>query len=73
MEENPVNKLITVIVLGAGLAFGNAFAADAAPTKAKSKQQTKMATCNKDAKEKSLKGDERKKFMSTCLKAKVQA
>jgi len=31
-------------------------------------QQSKMATCNKEASGK--KGDERKKFMSECLKAK---
>jgi hypothetical protein len=29
-----------------------------------------MKTCNADAKTKDLKGDERKKFMSECLKAK---
>jgi hypothetical protein len=32
-------------------------------------QQEKMKTCNKDAGDKKLKGDERKKFMSDCLKA----
>ncbi len=32
-------------------------------------QQDKMKTCNKEAGEKKLKGDERKKFMSDCLKA----
>jgi hypothetical protein len=32
-------------------------------------QQQKMTTCNADATAKSLKGDERKAFMSTCLKA----
>jgi hypothetical protein len=32
-------------------------------------QQEKMTTCNSDATAKSLKGDERKAFMSTCLKA----
>jgi hypothetical protein len=32
-------------------------------------QRTKMTTCNADASAKSLKGDERKAFMSTCLKA----
>lgn len=31
-------------------------------------QQEKMKSCNKEAKEKTLKGDERKKFMSGCLK-----
>lgn len=30
-------------------------------------QQEKMKACNADAKAKALKGDERKKFMSTCL------
>jgi len=30
-------------------------------------QQEKMKSCNKDATEKSLKGDERKAFMKTCL------
>lgn len=45
-------------------------AAPAAETKAdaKPKQQDKMKTCNADAKSKELKGDERKKFMSSCLK-----
>ena len=33
-------------------------------------QQGKMATCNKDAGAKDLKGDARKKFMSECLSAK---
>jgi len=32
-------------------------------------QQGKMATCNKDAAVKDLKGDARKKFMSDCLSA----
>ena len=66
-----MKKLIPLIVIAAGLAFGNAYAAkeEPAPAKPKTKQQIKMAGCNKDAKEKSLKGAERKKFMSTCLKA----
>ena len=33
-------------------------------------QQNKMTTCNADASAKTLKGDERKAFMSNCLKAK---
>lgn len=32
-------------------------------------QQNKMTTCNADASAKSLKGDDRKAFMSSCLKA----
>ena len=33
-------------------------------------QQEKMSFCSKDAKAKGLKGDERKKFMSECLRKK---
>ena len=39
----------------------------AKPAKAGGTQQIKMKSCNKEAGEKNLKGDERKKFMSTCL------
>lgn len=35
-----------------------------------SPQQEKMVTCNKDAKTKALKGDDRKKFMKECLSTK---
>ena len=35
---------------------------------ASSAQRDKMKACNADAKTKGLKGDERKKFMSACLK-----
>jgi len=35
---------------------------------ARSAQQEKMKACNADAKTKALKGDERKAFMSDCLK-----
>ncbi|MEO8343026.1 MAG: PsiF family protein [Gallionella sp.] len=47
-------------------AAGAADKTAAAP--AKVKQQDKMKSCNADAKAKALKGDERKKFMSSCLK-----
>ncbi len=45
-------------------------AAPAAPAAKKpvTAQQQKMKDCNAKAKEKALKGDERKKFMSGCLK-----
>lgn len=35
--------------------------------KAKMPQQEKMSACSKEATNKSLKGDDRKKFMSQCL------
>ncbi len=36
-------------------------------------QQQKMKTCNADPQAKTLKGDDRKKFMSTCLSAPAAA
>ncbi|ATP47002.1 PsiF family protein [Pseudomonas kermanshahensis] len=36
-------------------------------------QQEKMTSCNADATAKALKGDERKAFMSNCLKKSVPA
>ncbi|HTI96912.1 MAG TPA: PsiF family protein [Rudaea sp.] len=50
---------------------GEAAAPAAAPAKtasAKETQQEKMKSCNAEAKTKSLKGADRKTFMSTCLK-----
>ncbi|ANY89576.1 MULTISPECIES: PsiF family protein [Pseudomonas] len=52
---------VPLLVLGV-LISAQSFAATA--------QQEKMTTCNAQASEKALKGDERKAFMSTCLKAK---
>lgn len=55
-------KMLRVPLLMIGLLLcSQGFAATA--------QQNKMTTCNADATAKSLKGDERKAFMSTCLKA----
>ena len=59
----------TTAVLTGFLATGSAWAADPAG-KDKPSQQNRMKTCNADAKAKSLKGDERKAFMSECLKGK---
>jgi hypothetical protein len=60
-------------VLKSDAAAGAPAATPATPAKpatpaASSTQQDKMKRCNADAKAKELKGDERKKFMSTCLK-----
>lgn len=52
------------------LAFGFASPSFAADKKEPTTQQNEMVACKKEAGEKSLKGDERKKFMSGCLKAK---
>ncbi len=47
-----------------------ASAATPAVPAAQSTQQNKMKTCNKDAADKMLKGDERKAFMKSCLSNK---
>ena len=62
-----MNKLLSVIALGACLSFGAAHAANKGPTQ----QQNKMTACNKEAGDK--KGDERKAFMKECLSAKHTA
>lgn len=56
------------LCLTAVLCAQPAMAADEA--KAPTAQQSKMKTCNADAKD--LKGDERKAFMKTCLSAKAE-
>jgi len=73
-QESHMKKLFALMGLGLSLSLGSAFAAGtAAPAPApaaKSAQQGKMATCNKDAGDKALKGDARKAFMKDCLSAK---
>ena len=39
-----------------------------APTEAQKKQQERMKSCNEQAGAKKMEGDDRKKFMSACLK-----
>ncbi len=66
-----MKKFLTLLatVAALGLSMGAAHAADAAA--AATPQQSKMKTCNMDAKDK--KGDERKAFMKECLSAKPAA
>lgn len=67
-------------VLAIAFAFTCTAHAAAAPETAPGKsgkpltaQQARMKGCNADAKAKSLKGDERRAFMSTCLKGGTNA
>ena len=60
---------IAAFVTGLCLAHASSFAAEPKPAD-KPSQQNRMKTCNTDAKAKNLKGDERRGFMSECLKAK---
>jgi len=52
-------RISLCMVLSAGLM--------AVPAHAANEQQTRMTTCNADAKTKALQGDERKAFMKSCL------
>ena len=65
-----MKTLITLVALS--FIAGSTYAADQekkAPSPAQLAQQEKMKSCNAEAKAKAFKGDERKKFMSECLKA----
>ena len=57
---------LMIFAIGA-FAASPALAAEA-PAKHLTPQQQKMATCSHEAGEKALKGDERRAFLSTCLK-----
>jgi hypothetical protein len=61
-----MKKLISLMAVAFAFSFG--MTAQAADGDAKTAQQSKMGTCNKDAEGK--KGDERKAFMKECLSAK---
>jgi hypothetical protein len=76
MNRDDPMKIFSMTALATTLATAAAAAAFAMPVRAASdataesappKQQTRMATCNKDAVGK--KGDERKAFMKQCLSA----
>jgi hypothetical protein len=60
--ENAMKMVRVPLMLLGLLMCSQGFAATA--------QQEKMKTCNADATTKALKGDERKAFMSDCLKKK---
>ena len=75
MGEN-MNKLVIALVAGL-FCLGVAQAEDKKPAekaaspvaeKKMSAQQSKMGDCSREAKQKKLAGEERKQFMSTCLK-----
>ena len=69
-----LKAMIAVVVLAC--AAGHSLAAEKetkAPTPAQQAQRERMKACNADAGKQQLKGDERKTFMSTCLKGKKAA
>lgn len=60
-----MKKLLSLLAVGFAFSMSLSPLAQAADSSAKTAQQTRMATCNKDAEGK--KGDERKAFMKECL------
>jgi hypothetical protein len=60
-----MKRSIWLVTLGAALAAATL----TQPALADNSQQTKMTTCNADAKTKGLTGDDRKAYMKTCLSA----
>lgn len=65
-----MSKLLSaMVVVACALPFSAVHAASAA----QQAQQDKMKVCNKQAGDKQLKGDDRKKFMSDCLSADSSA
>jgi hypothetical protein len=60
-------RTLTALLSGALIATTGAWAQDKDKPTA---QQQKMKSCNAQASKKDLKGDERKAFMSDCLKGK---
>ena len=66
-----MSKILLNAALAAAVAFAPAFAA--AQDKKPTAQQQRMKSCNAEASGKKLKGDERKAFMSSCLKGESAA
>ncbi|HLU01380.1 MAG TPA: PsiF family protein [Advenella sp.] len=64
---NIVSKSACAAAIAASLLCTTALAQTATPAKKENSQQTRMTTCNADAKTKNLQGDARKQFMKTCL------
>lgn len=61
------------ILLALCLTFAATSFSYAKDEKAPTPQQERMHACNKEASDKGLKADERKKFMSQCLKGEAAA
>ncbi len=68
MQLKTMSSLVLALglVCGSGMVYAQAMSKSGKPLTA---QQTKMKACNAEAATKSLKGPERKTFMSTCLKS----
>jgi hypothetical protein len=73
MLKTAIAVVVFVFSAGQSLAAENAEKETKAPSPAQQAQRERMKACNADAGKQQLKGDERKTFMSTCLKGKKAA
>jgi hypothetical protein len=67
MSKLMMAVLCTLMLAASPLALAQDKAPKKEPTEAQKKQQQRMKDCNKQAGDKKMEGDARKKFMSTCL------
>lgn len=63
-----MSLVFTLSAVNIGGAAATVDEAKKAPSTVQVVQQEKMKACNKEAKDKALQGDERKKFIRDCLK-----
>src|SRR5688572_21733082 len=65
-------RILTAVISGLLVATG-AWAQDKEKSDKQTAQQARMKSCNAQANKKDMKGDERKAFMSDCLKSEKKA
>ncbi len=70
MKKFIVCMFIVFALVAVNVGIAAAVEAKKAPSAAQLAQQDKMKSCNKEATEKALKGDERQAFMKNCLSGK---
>ncbi|OQB74072.1 MAG: Phosphate starvation-inducible protein PsiF precursor [Deltaproteobacteria bacterium ADurb.Bin135] len=73
MKKFIVCMFLVFALVAVNVGIAAAVEAKKAPSAAQLAQQDKMKSCNKEATEKALKGDERQAFMKNCLSGKPAA
>ena len=73
MKKIIVCMFLVFALVAVNVGIAAAVEAKKAPSAAQLAQQDKMKSCNKEATEKALKGDERQAFMKNCLSGKPAA
>ncbi|WP_114191814.1 PsiF family protein [Edaphovirga cremea] len=71
MRTTSVFPLLACLLFSSATLAASTSAVEKTPSAAQLAQQQKMTDCNQQAATQSLKGDDRKKFMSQCLSAQI--